>query len=400
MVVAPQSALAKPANLRETAMFDGPAGLGVPPSPRGFNAPERYDRSVYDSGRRADGRVFLIWDVPGPDQAEARFFPTVGYTVQRRGPATQNQWEFANEPDKAGGYLLVVPSYPYDGAANPQGSPVDHTRAAFFDAAARLQGSPAGQNKAAFFEDDLKPIFGDRNPDDIYAMWEYKVCPVDLLGNEGICSDPLQVQVLELDPPATVQDVSVTNVPGGSDLKVSWSYSDATEVSTPVKFTVVASSDALQPMARWEELTPEGIGADDIGSPIRLNLNHRPDMGVPQWYKVQVRDNAGNWSPPSAPVSGAVFPRTSPPFAPIAHNAQDCSANEWPLNLNNLDPRIRQLAVYRALQEEGHWQLIRRIRVENRSAVVDDGYEPPYGVDIYYRIEALDGHGNVSGMQD
>ncbi|MBQ12692.1 MAG: hypothetical protein CMJ45_14225 [Planctomyces sp.] len=32
--------------------------------------------------------------------------------------------------------------------------------------------------------------------------------------------------------------------------------------------------------------------------------------------------------------------------------------------------------------------------------MVDDGYQPPYGVDIYYRIEALDGHGNVSGMQD
>ena len=263
VVVTPQSALAQPANPRKPAMFDGPAGLGVPPSLRGFNAEERYDWSVYDSGRRADGRVFLIWDLPGLDQPEARFFPIAGYAVQRRGPATQNRWGFANPPDKAGGHRLITAGYSNDAFASPEGSPVD-------------------ASKAAFFEDDLKSIFAGQDPNDIYARWEYKVCTVDLFGNEGICSDTLQVQVLELDPPAAVQDVSVTNVPGGPDLNVSWNYSDATEVSTPVTFTVVASSDVLRPMEDWEELTPGGIVTENINVPVSFSINHQPDMGVPQ----------------------------------------------------------------------------------------------------------------------
>jgi hypothetical protein len=112
-------------------MFDGPSGLGVQPSPRPFDAPERFDPSVYDSGRRANGRVFLIWDLPDPDDLVARILPIVGYHVYRRGRATGNQWQIANPPDKSGGHHLIAPGYPFDGAAVQADGTEDESKAAF-----------------------------------------------------------------------------------------------------------------------------------------------------------------------------------------------------------------------------------------------------------------------------
>jgi hypothetical protein len=43
VTVAQQSVLPKPANLRETAMYDGPIDLGIRPSPRGLDAEERHN---------------------------------------------------------------------------------------------------------------------------------------------------------------------------------------------------------------------------------------------------------------------------------------------------------------------------------------------------------------------
>ena len=380
VVAAPKDGLSTPANLRETAMFDGPAGLGVQPSPRPFNAVERYDWRVYDSGRRANGRVFLIWDLPDPDNLLARMSPIVGYKVYRRGPATANQWQITNPPDKSGGHHLVAPGYPFDGAAGQADGEFD-------------------QSLAAFFEDDLKSIFAGVDPENIYTRWDYRVCPVDLLGIQGICSDPLSVDVRDLRPPDAVQTVSVVWAEGSDSLDISWTYSDSTETSTPVRFSVITSPSLREPLSNWVELAPGGILAENAGITSSFAIRHQPELGVLQWYRVQVRDNAGNWSPLSAPVDGAIFPRTAPIFAPIPHNPQNCAENAWPLELDNLDPRVRQVVLYRAFQPGGHSQIIRRFRVEDRRATVTDDYEPPYTLNLHYQIEVLDGHGNVSEMQ-
>ncbi len=378
---APKDGLATPQNLRETLIFDGPRGLGVQPSPRPFDAAERFDPSVYDSGRRANGRVFLIWDLPELDDLVARMLPIVGYHVYRRGPATEDQWQIANPADKSGGYHLVVPGYPFDGAAVQADGVED-------------------EGKAAFFEDDLKSEFAGVDPKEIYARWDYRVCPVDLLSVQGICSDPLSVDVRDLSPPNAIQDVSVVWAEGSDSLKISWTYSDKDETSAPVRFWVITSTTLREGLTKWTDLTPGGILAENIGSTSSFAIQYRPKLGEVNWYRVQARDNAGNWSPLSAPANGAVFPRTAPAFTPIPHNRQDCGQNPWPLVLKNLDPRVRQIVLYRAFRPGGHSQIIHRVRVEDRSATMSDDYEPPYAVNLYYQLEALDGHGNVSQMQD
>ncbi|MBN1887094.1 MAG: choice-of-anchor J domain-containing protein [Thermoflexales bacterium] len=386
-VIKPDAKLPVPKNLRQGTVFDGPGQLGTQNSTRPFTATERYNWDVYQAERAAHGSAFLLWDLPTEaDQRRARSqsvnWNVNGYRVERRGPATGTSWEAVNPYlSTLGDYRLIRPGVPQD---------IDDP------------------NDEAFVEDEVARVYAGLAPNLIYANYDYRVCPVDLLGNVGICSDPIPVPIRELDSPAPVHDLQIAVAPNHSVLTLTWSYSDVTEVSTPLRMFVSRSptSTATAPITQWVELAPQGIPLANAAPTATLELTDTPPVGQQFWYRVQVRDNAGNWSATSAPVKGAVYTRTPPslvvPFRP------DCS-NTLPMTLTtgaHFGPQVRQIILYRSFEPittttlynryNKPFQLIRRIRVQAGAAVLDDKYLPPYPATVYYMIEAVDGYGNVS----
>ncbi len=69
-----------------------------------------------------------------------------------------------------------------------------------------------------------------------------------------------------------------------------------------------------------------------------------------------------------------------------------------PVTLTGLSAEVRQIVVYRGFSA-GPWHLVKRVTVENGTATITDAYVPPYATDVYYRLEVVDGHGNVSAAQ-
>ncbi len=402
--ISPLAALAAPTNLREGTVYKGPQDLGISPTSRPITGTERYDWDGAQVYRQAHGTAFLLWDVPSDATEKSNQLldpfqfsgtgpvmtlpvnPNVaGYRIYRKGPATNNQWELVNPLKVSGnpsaGYRLIQP-----------GKSVD----------------PVTQGQF-FYADRLLDVFDVPTrvrPDQIFAVWQYKVCPVDLLGNEGPCSQPADIRVRDLRPPAAVADLQVSVDEQHTKLTLTWTYT-ATDQSEPLKFYVLRSPDPVSltepsvlaslPITAWVDITPNGLTQANT---VTMTYQYVPPKQGLYWFRIQVRDAAGNWSAPSAPAKGGLYPRQKPP-APNVSDVNQCVPGGLSVNFTGLASQVRQLIVYRSFDpitsvNAPGAQLIQRIRVENGQATFTEAYQPPVDTWVYYKVEALDGYGNVS----
>ncbi len=368
------SGLPTPAGLR--GVWTGPADLGVRPSSRPDTAAERFAWIEAQDYRPWDGTIYLIWDIPTSTGALGdglTAFNLAGYRVYRGASAT-GPWE----------------------KVSPTKADCAHPFSIYCEILTGIMLPPETDDgfPQFFFKEDLREIVTD--PGQLYKQWYYKVCPVDGLRREGTCSTALPITARELMPPEPANDLTVQADAAQSELTLTWIYSDTVEVSQPLRFYVTRSPELTLPLDQWTPVANQQLA---VTGAVTLTTTDVPPKDQVFWYRVQVRDNAGNWSAPGQAAKGALYTRTDPTFAGIPYNATNCSANALPLILNGLSPEVRQIAVYRGFSATGPWHLVKRVTVAGGSAEITDEYVPPYATDVYYRLEAVDGHGNVSASQ-
>ena len=375
-------------NLRESMVVNVPDGLGVNPSPRPDDAVERHDWGRYQDVRNMHGRAFLLWDEhatmepPANPNAciNAPQLMVAGYNIYRNGPAAG--------PDPVKANLQTV------GAAQVG------SQRRLLAATAGVPEAGAPDAEPYYFVDEVAKIYAGSPPEDIFTDWKYTVCSVDAMGNELACSDTVVVPIRELDSPASAIEPKIEVAADHSSLTYSWSYTDTSEISLPLRFFVSRSQELTLSSTQWTELTPGGIVAPMASPTFTLSINDTPPPNKPYWYRVQVRDNAGNWSAPSAAISAGLYNRT-PPSTPNIPNGGQCESNSLPFLVSNMDKAVVQVTVYRAFDKAGPYQLIKRLEAEpgagnTRFVWVDDLYVPPDTVTLHYKVEAIDAHGNVS----
>jgi hypothetical protein len=375
-----------PFNLRET--WEGPDGLGQAPSARPDDAPERYSWQSTSDYRPWDGKVYMIWDVPEEDVSNAgrveegrRAMNVAGYRVYRSVPGL-NRWSSVN-PRKARcatkalcEILVGVAPEPYDSAF-----------------------------PAHYLVDDLHESSPD--PTGVYDDWDYKVCAVDILGNDAECSQVLTVDVRELQPPAAVQDIKATVLRDQSEVSIRWTYSDTLELSPPLRFYVTRSPTLTAPLNEWTVVKEKGSLVDYLEirntGPVTLSVTDRPPRDQVFWYRVQVRDHAGNWSSEGIAAKAARYTRTAPTLPEIPYDKAACENNPLPLTLTGLDDNVFLINLYRSFDVTGPFELVERFEVTqgtNDWVEISDDFLPPYPTDAYYRLEAVDDHGNVSASEE
>ena len=117
-----------------------------------------------------------------------------------------------------------------------------------------------------------------------------------------------------------------------------------------------------------------------------------PPVGNIYWYRIQVRDNAGNWSAASRPVKGAIFDRVAPAQPTIdTKNSKTPCIDKLPSRLA-VPSDVTQVILYRKLGT-GKWVLVKRFRPytpKGKTYGIDliDKYVPSQAnVPVYYKIE-------------
>lgn len=359
-----------PTNLKAAMVVDISADLGVIGSTRPYNAEERYEWDQYQQARRMHGRSFLVWDTPPATTppgdpftcSSAVSLRVAGYNLYRQLPGSQN-WQQLNYDVENSRSLLVRPG----------------------------MGLNEGQDdfENYYYQDD---VLAQLPPEEVFGSHNYRVCVVDYFGQEHHCADS-PITVRELDTPAAISKPEVKVSLNHTTVTLNWGFSDPDETSIPVRYFVTRSDDTLGSPGDWIDLTPNGLTAP--------HFVDSPPQGAAYWYRVQVRDNAGNWSPPSAPVKGALYDRTPPNFE--LNGA--CGSYAWPLtidDLTNLSETPAQIALYRSFEPNGPWFLIERIEIDPENpeaAEIQDDYTPPWDRQLFYMIEAIDAHGNVSSQE-
>jgi hypothetical protein len=375
-----------PFKLRET--WEGPDGLGQAPSSRPDDAPERYSWQTTSDYRPWDGKVYLIWDTPDEGKSndgrveDARQAMNIsGYRVYRSEHGL-NRWSSIN-PTKA--------------------------RCATLALCEMLVGVAPEPSESAFpihyFMDDLHHSSPD--PGKIYDIWDYKVCAVDALGSDAECSTVLTVDVRELQPPIAVQGIASSVPEDQSKVTITWTYSDTLELSPPLRFYVTRSPTLTAPMDEWTVVKDKTNPVDYIEVPstirIRRSVTDFPPRDQIFWYRVQVRDDAGNWSAEGIAVKAARYTRTPPNLPPISYDRTACERNPMPLRLRGLDDNVFIVNLYRSFDEGGPFQLIERFEVTQTPSQnyvdISDDFLPAYPTYAYYRLEAVDDHGNVSSQE-
>ncbi len=367
------NAVPVPTALREVWIGPTTGNLGQPGSTRPQDAAERYSWLTTQHYQQWDGTVYLTWDMPlqgvvnkGTLEEGRDAMNLAGYRVYRA-PHRTTQWVSLN-PRKdrcsSGPYcemMVGASPFPEDGVI-----PAHH------------------------FQDKLHE--STTAPADPYGIWDYKVCAVSLLGREVGCSNVLTVDVRELTPPRHVDEISAFVPENQSQISISWTYSDTHELNPPLTFYVTRSPELTLAPEQWTPIATTQVPGT---GPLNLAIVDTPPLDRLFWYRIQVRDNAGNWSSTGVPVSAARYTRTGPPFAAISYD-QNCALNAMPLTLTGLDPAIQVVNVYRSFDPGGPFTLFERFIVQGGSVTIDDTFQPPDATFAYYRFQALDGHGNTS----
>ena len=379
VAVAPDAELPAPTGLRE--VFPGPAELGKQGSSYPDNQENRYRWDFYQQWRQWDGSVSLFWDTPSTDPGDPGGNADTADAISMRG-----YYVYRTEPGKSDWQLV-----------NPVGQCQTSNRQ-LCTIPVRVSAVPGGvvTEETYLFRDQLNEQFVDSKQ--VYREWDYKVCAVDQLGSEA-CSTRITAYGRDLNPPAPATGVQVEQ-PDGGPIRLSWTYTDSSEVSGPLRFYVTRHITLTTPADQWEPVYPAGSALPYQAAPIQpsitISITDSPDTGQPYWFQVQVRDGAGNFSPLGAPLMGALFPRTAPSLPDINYDKNNCRANPLPLSLQQLDAAIMLLNLYRAFTPTGPWTLVEQVPVVNGTAVVDDNYIPPNPIEVHYALEAVDAHGNVS----
>ena len=338
-----------PATYGFDEVWTGPNALGVRPSIRPDNAEERYTWLESQKYRSWDGTVYLIWDVPEKDDGKSLQFDDkdftamnyVGYRVYRAAHGTQN-WQSVN-PKKS---PCVSPAY------------CEMLITIF---------NQTGYNFPVYnFKEDLRAVYTD--PADIYKVWDYKVCSVNAMREDIVCSSTLAVNVRELMPPTAADTITATVNAEQTRVTIDWEYFDDLELSYPLRFYVTRSPTLTLPIEQWIPIYPPEQTDPYIevstATTVTLSIEDKPPLNEVNWYRVQVRDNAGNWSAPGQAVKGAIYDRTGPTLGAIPQN-KICAVNRMPKQITGLDPSILQVALYRGFSSTGPWHLVRRFTVNN-----------------------------------
>jgi hypothetical protein len=375
-----------PFSLREA--WEGPDGLGQAPCDRFAIVPERYSWQTTSEYMPWDGRVYLIWDMPekapvgvGGVEGARLGMNIAGYRVYRSEHGL-NRWSSIN-PQKA---HCVTPALCETlVTAGPE--------------------PPDSAFPLHYFVDNLHESSPD--PEATYGIWDYKVCAVDALRSDTECSRVLSVDVRELQPPIAVQNVRTAVPEDQSKVTVTWSYSDTKELSPPLRFYVTRSPTLTAPMEDWTVVKDKGSLVDYFEirntGPVTLSVTNYPPRDQVFWYRVQVRDDAGNWSAEGKAVEAARYTRTPPSLPRIPYDDETCERNDMPLPITELDDNVFIVNLYRSFDESGPFQLIERFEVTKTPSQnyvdINDDFLPPYPTYAYYRLEAVDDHGNVSAQQ-
>ncbi|MFN5367899.1 MAG: hypothetical protein ACK5C8_05035 [Roseiflexaceae bacterium] len=372
-----------PSNLREAGVYDGPGDLGIINSRRIITAAERYDAQIMQSEINNDGKVYLIWD-KGRTLAVNRMVR--GYNVYRRLPTgVIASWTKLNTNP-----VTMTASQPY--------APSRFTQA-------------DGRTYASFYDDPYFFIDDSSGFSSTYRSWSYRVCAVDLAGTEGACSASVTAVKRDLTPPTDVTNLTAASVypaPGSrvpSSVRLTWSYADAAQLmpsnggDLPKFFITRAITTGIR-LNNWT------VVASNIASTSAVTATYvftdTPPINTMYWYRIQVRDNAGNWSAASTPVKGAVYDRL-PPAKPVLASPQ----MKRPC-YDKLPPRLRvtsdvkQVVLSRRLSQAGEWRIVRRLRPNTARGnplgvdIVDKYVTPLPNTPVYYKIEYFDAYGNVS----
>lgn len=369
--------------LRE--VWIGPDDLGQPASARPETAEERYSWMLAQEYRLWDGTVYLIWNTPEQGKGNSgdiddgkNAMNLAGYRVYRAAHGS-GDWQSVNPRKDQCVKTELCEMLLGVGPHDDSGPVPDH-----------------------YFKENLHDVYAD--PDDVYGVWDYKVCAVDLLSNDVGCTPAVSVDVRELTPPRPVDDVEASVFADQSAITVTWTYSDVAELHAPLRFYVTRSPTLTESLDRWTPLADPATGHDYFTSastgPVTFSITDTPPLDRIHWYRVQVRDDAGNWSPPGVPVKAARYTRQGPAFPYIPYDDEICENNPLPLTLTGLSPAIQVVTLYRSFDPAGPFDLVERFIASHGPAgakvTISDDYVPPYPTVAYYRLQALDGHGNAS----
>ncbi len=371
-----------PTLLKEAGVYDAPTGpgeVGVIGTTRAVTSPERYDPGIMQNEVSNDGKVFLTWTkgvVTGGRIVS-------GYNVYRTDPVAILWNKVNSDPVSISNY-----------------QPISPLPAVVFDTKTVTRTVAAYSDEAYYFVDDIITAPAQ------YKSWSYKVCPLDIANNEGTCSNTLSSAIKrDLIPPTAVDKIVATPLyptqpsvlPGR--IRLSWRYFDLDRSgagATPTFYVTRAITTGLK-LANWTTIAT-------IPAPTRnitTTYIDTPPVGSIYWYRIQVRDNAGNWSAASRPVKGGIFDRIAPALPILGtENSKTPCIDKLPSRLA-VPSDVTQVLLYRKLGT-GKWVLVKRFR-PNISLV------SPYGIDlidkyvpsqanvpVYYKIEYQDANGNVS----
>lgn len=357
----------------EAKVYDGPADVGQIGSKRATVVPERFDESRMQNERFTHGKAFLTWS-KGP-AAGPRNRIVVGYNVKRIEKPINKKLN--DVPVIINTNDVLTPTI-----------------------------SIAGESYTAVTDDPYYFVDDDYSLG-YYGTFNYVVCPVDIAGTEGACSKSFPATKRELIPP-DMSNMFFSVEPiypdppssGPAKLKLSWSYMDlnASGSGTAPQFFVTRALTTALELSKW---TPVGspITASNPFSVSSHTIYDTPPLNTIYWYRIQVRDNAGNWSAPSEPVKGAIFDRT-PPTAPVITKDNNPCFAQLPARLAT-PPDVTQALLSRRLSATGDWRLVKRFRPNAGTGIrgvdlVDRYISPQPNTTIYYKLEFQDAYGNIS----
>lgn len=365
IVVKPDSSSPMPAaqNLREATVYDGASDVGIIGTSRHTSGNERFDVATTQNYPVIDGTVFLTWDESSSLQPTGRKLQ--GYNVYRK-RSTALLWQQINsEPVQFN-----------------QTQPLTTTRLNMIDT-------------AYLYRDTVVT-----SPSD-YTTWKYKVCPIDISGAQGNCSNEIVATARDLIPPSSVTDIVLAEDSDNQQVSLQWDYLDVNHSgigSAPRMYVTRALTPSLE-LSRWSPVTD--ILATSAVLTQTYTVTTTQPLNQVYWYRVQVRDNAGNWSAATKPIKAAIYDRT-PPTRPSIDTANRPCIDALPSSIR-VPTDVRQVLLWRKITASGEFRLVRRIRPDETSwsATLSDEHRIPLpNTPVYYRLQYQDAYGNLSDATD